>query len=145
MRKSDIKQGIKLIIEAINTAKDNIEEYLQPYVDIKEHLEAIQSIEEENGLEAVIDYETILDDILRNCINNSGDIQEIENQFEILMADLENWQDESSEKKSEQIQEQYVDVLSEIKESFGIDSIECEEDVRSRLYDMIGNLEEMEI
>ncbi|MBZ9693355.1 hypothetical protein [Clostridium sp. M14] len=145
MRKSEIKQGVKSIIEAIITARENVDEYLQPYKDIKEHLEAIQSIEEDNGLETGFDYEEIENDTLRSCISESGDIQDIENQFEMLMSDLENWQDESSEKKSEQIQEQYVDVLSEIKESFDIDSIECEEDVDDRLYDMINSLEDMEI
>ncbi|MBY6838762.1 hypothetical protein [Clostridium botulinum] len=145
MRKSEIKQGVKSIMEAITTARENIDEFLQPYKDIKEHLEAIQSIEEDNGLETGFDYEEIENDTLRSCISESGDIQDIENQFEMLMSDLENWQDESSEKKSEQIQEQYVDVLSEIKESFDIDSIECEEDVDDRLYDMINSLEDMEI
>lgn len=145
MRKSEIKQGVKSIMEAITTARENIDEYLQPYKDIKEHLETIQSIEEDNGLETGLDYETIEDDTLRSCISESGDIQDIENQFEMLMSDLENWQDESSEKKSEQIQEQYVDVLSEIKESFDIDSIECEEDIDDRLHDMINSLEDMEI
>jgi len=145
MKKSEIKQGIKLIIYAINTARKDIDERLKPYKDIKEHLDSIQTIAEDNGIDTSIDYESILDDTLRSCITENADIQYIDEQFDMLLADLENWQDESSEKKSQQIQEQYVDVLSEIKESIEIDNIECEQDLDDRLFDMIGNLEEMEI
>ncbi|OSA95742.1 UNVERIFIED_ORG: hypothetical protein B2H93_04790 [Clostridium botulinum] len=145
MKKSEIKQGIKSIIDAVKIARENIEEYLQPYSDIKGRLDEIQSIEEENGIETGVDYEEIANDTLRSCITKSGDIQYVEEQFDILLSDLENWMEEVSERKSEQIQEQYIDVLTEIKDNFDIDSIECEEDLDSQLFDIINSLEDMEI
>jgi hypothetical protein len=143
MNKKEIKQGIKSIIDAIKISVDNIEEYSQSYIDIKEHLDAIQQIEEENSVETGIDYETVLNDTLRSCIRESGDIQDIENQFDYLLADLDNWQSEVSDKKSEQIQELYIDILAEIKDSFEIDSIECVEDLQSQLDDMIDGLNDI--
>lgn len=145
MRKSDIKKYIKSIIESMNNARENMDEYLQPYKDIKEHLEAIQNIEEENGIDLCVDYEAIENDALRSCITEGGDIQDMEDSYNSLLEDLENWADESSEKKSEQIQEDYIDVLSDIKEIFEIDCIECEDDLESMLSDMITQLEDMEI
>lgn len=145
MKKSEIKDGIKSIVNAIATARENIEEYIQPYKDIKEHLDAIQSIEEENSIDLGVDYEAMENDALRSCITESGDIQEIEEQYDYLLGDLENWADESSEKKSQQIQEEYIDIISEIKGNFEVDSIECEQDLDDQLFDMINALEEMEI
>lgn len=45
MLKSEIENGIKQIIESIKTARKNMNVYLKPYKDIKEHLDIIQSIE----------------------------------------------------------------------------------------------------
>lgn len=145
MKKSEIKDGIKSIINAINTARKNIEEYLQPYLDIKNHLDEIQSIEENNGIETGMDYETIAIDTLRSCIEQSRDIEEITEQFDYLNSDLENWQYEVSEDKSEQIQEKYIDVLTEIKDNFELDIIESVEDLDNQLYDMITGLEDIAI
>lgn len=143
MKKSEIKDGIKLITSAINTARENMKEYLKPYEDIKEHLQAIQSIEEENCLDIGLDYESVAIDTLRSCITESADIQEVEEQLDYLISDLENWAEESSEKKAEQIQEDYIDVLSEIKDNFEIDSMDCDEDLDNQLFDLITALEEV--
>jgi chromosome segregation ATPase len=136
MKKSEIKDGIKSIMDSINTAKENIEEYLQPYEEIKNHLDEIQSIEEENGIETGLDYEMVANDTLRSCIEQSGDIEDITNQFDYLISDLESWQSEVSENKSEKIQEDYIDIITEIKDNFELDSIECSEDLENQLCDM---------
>lgn len=145
MKKSEIKDNIKSIVEVIKIARENMDKYLQQYKNIKEHLYAIQLIEEENGIDSGINYKTIEIETLVSFLSVNEDIQEIEEQFDRLLSDLENWQDESSENKAEQIQENYIDTLIEIKESFDIDSIECEEDLDNQLFDMINTLEDMEI
>lgn len=148
MEKSEIKNGIQLIIEAIKTARENMDVYLKPYKDIKEHLDIIQSIEKENGIETGLDYEIVADDTLRSCINKNGDnedIQNIEVQFSILLVDLGNWQEDLSDNESEQIQKQYVDILTDIQESFDVDNMESIEDLESQLLDMIKRLEDVEI
>lgn len=105
-------------------------------------------MKKENVIKTGLDYEIVVDDTLRSCINKSGDTEDIQNievQFSILFADLENWQEEVSENESEEIQRQYFDTLTDIKESFDIDSIESIEDLESQLLDMMKRLEDMEI
>jgi hypothetical protein len=145
MKKSEIKQEIQSIIDAIKTARKNIDDCLIPYKKTKELLKGLIKIEEEYGIENGIDYETIEIDTIKSCIENSEDIQEVENQFDYLIADLENWRDESSERKGEQIQEDYIDVINEVKDNCEFDSVECEQDLDDRLFDTINALEEIEI
>jgi hypothetical protein len=145
MKKSDIKQGIKLIIDAVSTARKNIDDCLIPYKKTKELLNDLVKIEEEYGVENGIDYETIEIDTLKSCIENNENIQEIGTQFDYLLADLENWKDDSSERKAEQIQEDYIDMINEIKDNCEFDTVECEQDLDDRLFDTINALEEMVI
>lgn len=145
MKKSEIKEGIKNIINSVKVVIENIEEIIEPYKNIKENLEEIQSIEEDNEIETCIDYDMVNSDTLRSCINNSGDIGFMQEQFDMLLADLENWQSEASESKSETIQEQYIDTIVEVRETLDVDSIESEEDLDNQLHDIISGLEEIEI
>jgi lipid II:glycine glycyltransferase (peptidoglycan interpeptide bridge formation enzyme) len=145
MKKSEIKQGIQSIINVIKTARENIDDYLIPYKKTKELLNDLIKIEEEYGVDNGIDYETIEVDTLKRCIENSEEIQEIEIQFDYLITDLENWRDESSERKGEQIQEDYIDVINEIKDNCEFNSVECEQDLDDRLFDTINALEEIVI
>lgn len=145
MKKSEIKQGIKSIKEAIIIVRESIDEKLQPYEYVKEHLEAIEEIQNESGIDCGIDFETVLCDALRSCIYDNPDVEEINSQFEILLDDLESWLDEVGERKQEQIQEQYIDILNEIKDNFDVDSIECQEDLDNQLFDMLNALDDMEI
>lgn len=145
MRKAEIRDGVNSIKGAIEVAKENMEGYFKPYVSIKEHLDSIQSIADEYGIETDLDYETVADDTLVSCIHESEYIQDIENQFEALLSDLEDWSCGVSEKKAEQIEEQYIATLVDIKEIFDVDSIGCQEDLESQLTDMLNTLADMEI
>lgn len=143
MRKTEIIKNIKLIIENLNAANNNIEEYTEPYKNIQEHLKEIEEIESENSFNLALDYDAISHDALRSCIRENGDIKEMETNFDNLLSELEEWASKSSEKKSEQIQEEYIDKLSNIKDNFDIDSIQCESDLENMLSEMIAQLEEL--
>lgn len=145
MKKSEIKEGIKLIQDSITRARKKAEEYLQPYEEIKKHFEAIEEIQDENGIDCGIDFESASIEILISCIDNNEDIVEISDQFDILINDLEDWCEEVSEEKSETIQEKYIDVLDEIKDDFDTDSIESEDDLDNKLSDMFNALNEIEV
>lgn len=108
-------------------------------------LEKIQEIQDENGVETGIDFESVSNNTLRSCIENSADIEDIFNQFDYLIADLDCWKDDSSEEKQEEINEKYIDVLNEIREIYELDSIEEEDDLINQLDEMINALDDMEI
>lgn len=145
MRKSEIKSQVKEIINLTESVRKGIDNILEPFNRIYELLTKIETIEEENMIDTGIDFETTKDDILRNCIEENTEIEEIFDLFENLISDLQVWQEEVSENKSEEIQERYIDILEEIKENFDIASIECSEDLDNQLFDITTQLEEMEI
>ena len=145
MKKSEIKQWTKSIKIAIQNARENIDDILMPYNNVKTHLESIEEVENNFGIDCGIDYEYILGNTIASCIQDNENIEEINNQFDELLSNLEEWYEESSVSKQEEIQEQYVDVLNEIREMFEIDNIECEEDLDNQLFDMFNALDDMEI
>lgn len=141
MKKSEIKQGIKSIKEAILVVRESIDEIIEPYENIEEHLVEIQEIQNKAGIDCGIDFEMVLCDALRSCIYDNSDVEEINNKFESLLGDLDLWLEDAGERKQEQIKEQYIYVLNDIKDGFDIDSIECEEDLDNQLFDMINELD----
>lgn len=145
MKKSEIKQWTKSIKIAIQNARENIDDILTPYNNVKTHLENIEEVESNFGIDCGIDYEYILGNTITSCIQDNESIEEINNQFDELLSNLEEWYDESSVGKQEEIQEQYIDVLNEIREIFEVDNIECEEDLDNQLFDMFNALDDMEM
>ena len=145
MKKSEIKSQIKNIKKIIQDARNNEEKILKPWNDIVELLNKIETIEEENMIDTNIYFDTVKDDTIQSCIENSYEIEQIFDSFETLISDLECWQEEVSESKSEEIQENYIDILNEIKENFELESIQDEEDFDNYLFDMLNQLKEMEV
>lgn len=145
MKKSEIKAGIKSIIESVEIVRKGLEEQLSEYKKIVEHLDAIEEIERESAICTGIYFEETKGEILRNYIDDNGDVEEITNKFEELIDDLENWQEEVSESKSDKIQEDYIDILNEIKDGFEAMEVDTEEEFENSLYDVISALEEMDI
>lgn len=145
MRKSEIREHIKDIIDSIELCLENVDDILSPYTDIEEHLKSIEEIQDNEGIDIGLDFEQVLGDTLRSCLENHRYIEDIHSNFESLICDLENWLDEVSESRQELIQEKYIDVLNEIIGSLDYDSIQCREDLESQLEDLKTHLEEMEV
>lgn len=145
MKKSEIKSQIKEIISLTENVRKNVEDILEPFNQISELLTKIETIEIDNMIDTGICFDTVKDDTIRSCIQDKSEVEEIFNLFENLISDLQDWQEEVSENKSEEIQEKYIDVLEEIKDNFDIDSIECQEDLDNQLFDIINQLKDMEV
>ena len=145
MKKSEIKSQIKNIISLIEDARNSEDRILNPYNDIVELLNKIEIIEEENMIDTNIYFETVKNDTIKSCIESSSEYECIFDSFETLISDLECWQEDLSENKSDEIQEIYIDVLNEIQESFDLDLIECKEDFDNYLFDMLNQLKDMEV
>lgn len=143
MNKREIRSEIKTIIEAINIFRNNLDDVLVPYESIKTKLEEIQGLEEQYGVECNIDYEETLDTLLASCIDNSEYIADISEKFDMLISDIECWQEDVSERKYDEIQEEYLDVLSEIKYLLDSNEATCKDDIEDTLADMINQLEEI--
>ena len=133
------------IMELIKNAREEEEKILNPWYEIVELLNKIENIEEDNMIDTNIYFDTVKDDTIQSCIDNSYEIEQIFDSFETLISDLECWQEEVSESKSDEIQENYIDILNEIKENFVLESIQDEEDFDNYLFDMYNQLEEMDI
>ena len=145
MKKSEIKMQVNGIMELIKNAREEEEKILNPWYEIVELLNKIENIEEDNMIDTNIYFDTVKDDTIQSCIDNSYEIEQIFDSFETLISDLECWQEEVSESKSDEIQENYIDILNEIKENFDLQSIQDEEDFDNYLFNMYNQLEEMDI
>lgn len=145
MKKSEIKLQIKEIASLTENIRKNIDDILEPFNEISELLTKIETIEVDNMIDTGICFDTVKDDTIRSCIQDKSEVEEIFNLFENLISDLQDWQEEVSENKSEEIQEKYIDALEEIKDNFDIDSIECKEDLDNQLFEIINQLKDMEI
>lgn len=145
MKKSEIKYALELLVDNIENVIDNLEEIFEPYEKVKESIETIQEVEREDDIETGIDFEIVLGDTLRSCILNNTDFEQIDTQFSNFISELENWIEEVSEKKQDQIREKYLDVICDIKDQFDIDSIEDVVDLENQLNDMINDLKDIEI
>ena len=91
MEDFEIRDGIELIKNAIETAKENMDEILQPYFEIYEHLECIEEIQDAYDIDTKIDFESAKENAIRSCIENDSDFSEIGDGFKNLIADLESW------------------------------------------------------
>lgn len=145
MRKSDIKSDIKDIIASLKCARVEMEDYIKPYHDIGKLLDKIENIEEENMIDTDIIFEDAKANALRSCLEENSYMEDIDSSFEGFIADLENWQEEVSKNKSEEIQEKYIDVINEIREQINFDEVNDEEDLVNQLFDVLTSLEEWEI
>lgn len=145
MKKSEIQESINSIIDVLKTARDNIEEILEPYEDVKENLEEIQQIEFDYDIETGIDFEAALNDTIRSCVETSGDIEAMHDAFGEFYDKLSEWQETVGEEEYNKIEELYINPLADVKEIFDIDSIEEADDLDTQLFDMINALEEIEV
>lgn len=141
MKKSEVKDGIKSIQLSFFDFKEHFEEELQPYEEANKHLEALQGIEENDGVEIGIEYDDVRITIIRNILENSSRCSDVIEQIDLLMSDLENWKDDSGEKKAEQIQEQYIEPLEELRELWRFDEVEDIDGVKNIMEDMESSLE----
>lgn len=141
MNKTEINQEIQNIIGYINIAKENISTYLNPYTDIKEYLEKIQSVATENGIDVKIKYEKILNETLRSCIIKSTDLLLTDSKFNYLKSDLCNWKNEETDKENKRIAHKYISAMDDITDIFDVDIIECQADLENQLSKIILDLE----
>lgn len=142
MRKSEIKSGVKIILESINNFREELDEVLQPIEEITKHLESIQNIQDEHGLDCGIDFEEVERDLIINLIEDNSDFEEINNSFDYLITDLENWMEDVSERKQEQIQEEYIDVLEELRTNIDTSGVYDKDSLDDMLIGLINSIEE---
>ena len=138
MNKKDVKNGIKNIQLVVKDFNENYEEQLKPLEVIKEHIDKLKDIEENNGIDLEIDWEEIEGKAIRSLLVENEYISNIEETIDQLECDLEDWSGEASENKAEQIQEIYIEPLQAIKELLSIDSVQCIEDIDN----MVGDIRE---
>lgn len=133
MKKSEIKSGIKVILESINNFREQLSDILKPINEIKSHLESIQSIQDKHSIDAGIDFEEIERALITNLV---------EENFDYIIADLENWMEDASEGKQEQIQQEYIDVLEDLRNYIDMSEVYDEDSLDDMLIGLINGIEE---
>lgn len=142
MKKSEIKSGIKVILESINNFREQLSDILKPINEIKSHLESIQSIQDEYGIYSGIDFEEVEGHLITNLVEENEEFEEINNSFDYIIADLENWMEDASERKQEQIQEEYIDVLEDLRNYIDMSEVYDEDSLDDMLIGLINGIEE---
>lgn len=142
MKKSEIKSGVKNILQSISNFRGQLDDILQPIDDIREHLEAIQNIQDEYGLDCTVDFEEVERDLIINLIEENSNFEEINNSFDYMVSDLENWMEDVSETKQEQIQEEYIDVLEELRTNIDMSEVYDKDSLDDMLIGVENAIEE---
>ncbi len=142
MKKSEIKSGVKIILQSISNFRGQLDDILQPIDDIREHLEAIRNIQDEYGLDCTVDLEEVERDLIINLIEENSYFEEINNSFDYIVSDLENWMEDVSETKQEQIQEEYIDVLEELRTNIDMSEVYDKDSLDDMLIGVENAIEE---
>lgn len=139
MRKTEIKKSIQGISDTIQDFRDRLSELLEPYNVISDRLDALEKAQEEAGIELVLDFIDVKETAFRDVITTNELWNNIEADFDIFIENLQAWEEESSERKAEQIRETYIDQIEEIKVELDIYEAEDEDS----LDDMLMNIQKM--
>jgi chromosome segregation ATPase len=138
MNKKDVRDGIKDIQASLKDFKENYEEELKPLQEIRTLIEGIKAIEEEHCIELEIDWEEVDEEAVRDIISGSSWYTNIEEQIDQLLDNLGEWVSEANENKANQIEEEYIDPLTDIKNTLSIDNnnICCVDDIDNMIADL---------
>lgn len=135
MCQQEFKTSVKEIIESLNTAIENSEECFEEYYHI------MAQVDEDT--EVIMDCETTKEDILTSCIKENEYIKDCLQKLNAIVTDLETWRDKSSDDKSKQITEKYIDIIEGIEEELDLENIENEEELKKHLNDAANSFKDL--
>lgn len=144
MKKTEIKKRIQEISDTIQTFRDELHDLLEPYYIITSRLDDLYDDQEKAGVILNIDYEDVKATAFRDMITESDIWENIEFDFDNLLKELEIFEDESSERKAEQIREIYINGIEDIKTDIDIYEVEDEDSLDDMLIGVQNRLEEFE-
>lgn len=145
MKKSEIKDGVKNIVSAINNFRDQLDDLYAPIDEIKEHFEAINQIQEDNGLDCGVEIEDIERNLITNLLDDNEDYQEIDNAFDNIICDLEGWSDDVSDNKREQIQDDYIQPLEDIRNNIDLSEVFDKDTLDDMLIGILNEIDESDL
>lgn len=140
MKKSEIKSGVRNIITVIKNVRGQIDDMLQPIYEVKKHFDAVEELETKYDIECDTNFDEVIGVAINNYMNDNEQISEIDSAFNNLISDLEDWMYDSSEKKQEQIQEEYIDVLEELREGLDTSDVYDKESLDELLVDLVHRI-----
>lgn len=144
MKKTEIKAGLKEIKTQIALFREELPSLLFPLEEVIEHLEALEDIEANEGIDMGIDFVDIKANILKDTLEESESWGCIEGTFDDLLGEFEGWLKDVSENKAEKIQETYIDQLENIKDELCLDEVEDEGSLVDMLIGIENQIDEFE-
>ena len=145
MRKTEIKSRLEEIAEAIENLRGNLEDILEPHKELCEHLDAIDSLELNYSFNIDIDIEDAKHTALSDLIESNDDWVEIGGMIENLLEELNFWYEDVSERKAEEIQERYIEPISNMDVNFCLDDVTDLDSLDDMLIGVLNYIEEIEL
>lgn len=145
MRKTEIKSRLQDIIDTIQAFRDDLHDILEPYYVIESRLDDLYEAQEQTGIILEVDYDYVQESAFRDIVKANDMWSNIGLEFNNLICDFEEWEDEVSQRRALQIREVYIEVLENIRADININEVDDECGLDHMLIDIQNKLIDFKI